>query len=367
MAGPSLQWDLFCRVIDNHGDLGVCWRLARRLAAQGQRVRLWVDDASALAWMAPKGVAGVETMPWRDPMPPERPGDVVVEALGCDPPTGFVEAMAAAGRPPVWINLEYLSAERAAERNHGLPSPQLGGPGTGLRKWFYYPGFTGATGGLLREDGLAAARHRFDAGRWLGGLGIEATPGARRISLFCYEQPALAAWMARWCQTPTQLLVTPGFAARQVAAVLGCTGAPGSTAGQGALRVHFLPWLPQDDYDRLLWSCDLNLVRGEDSPVRALWAARPFVWQLYPQQDGAHEAKLEAFLDGHLQGTSDDLAAAIAGCFRHWNGLVPPPPEEPDPQAWLDQARSREARLAAQLATSGDLGSQLYRYALSKR
>ena len=32
-----MLWDLFCRVIDNHGDLGVCWRLARDLAARGER------------------------------------------------------------------------------------------------------------------------------------------------------------------------------------------------------------------------------------------------------------------------------------------------------------------------------------------
>ena len=36
--------DLFCRVVDNYGDLGVCWRLARQLAGEhGVAVRLWVD------------------------------------------------------------------------------------------------------------------------------------------------------------------------------------------------------------------------------------------------------------------------------------------------------------------------------------
>ncbi|WP_295644837.1 elongation factor P maturation arginine rhamnosyltransferase EarP [uncultured Methylibium sp.] len=367
MPGPSLQWDLFCRVIDNHGDLGVCWRLARRLAALGQRVRLWVDDASALAWMAPQGAAGVETMPWRDPTAPERPGDVVVEAFGCDPPAGFVEAMAAADPAPVWINLEYLSAERAAERNHGLPSPQLHGPGAGLCKWFFYPGFSPATGGLLREEGLASDRDRFEPVAWLAGLGIDALPHARRISLFCYEQAALAATLARWRQASTQLLVTPGFAARQVAGVLGVGGAPGTVARQDALRVHFLPWLTQDDYDRLLWSCDLNLVRGEDSLVRALWAARPFVWQLYPQCDGAHGPKLEAFLDDHLAGAPTDLALSLGAVFRHWNGLAAPPAAEPAPGPWQAWSREREARLATALSARGDLGSQLYRYALSKR
>ncbi len=37
--------DIFCAVVDNYGDIGVCWRLARQLAHEhGMTVRLWVDD-----------------------------------------------------------------------------------------------------------------------------------------------------------------------------------------------------------------------------------------------------------------------------------------------------------------------------------
>ena len=44
-------WDIFCSVVDNFGDIGVCWRLARRLSAGlGQQVRLWVDDLAADRW-----------------------------------------------------------------------------------------------------------------------------------------------------------------------------------------------------------------------------------------------------------------------------------------------------------------------------
>jgi hypothetical protein len=28
MPAMQLHWDIFCRVIDNFGDIGVCWRLA---------------------------------------------------------------------------------------------------------------------------------------------------------------------------------------------------------------------------------------------------------------------------------------------------------------------------------------------------
>lgn len=99
---PSLWWDVFCRVIDNHGDLGVLWRLSRQLARRGQRVRLWVDDASALQWMAPEGEPGVQVLPWSlsesrhtvqdaDAWPR---ADVWVEGFGCEISPEFIAAHA---------------------------------------------------------------------------------------------------------------------------------------------------------------------------------------------------------------------------------------------------------------------------------
>lgn len=372
-ATPSpltLDWDLFCRVVDNFGDIGVCWRLARRLARLGQRVRLWTDDAAALGWMAPQGAEGVTVLSWHEPAPAQAPGDVVVEAFGCDPPAGFVERMAAARRAPVWINLEYLSAEPYVERSHGLRSPQLAGPGRGLDKWFFYPGFTRGTGGLLHEDGLELERARFDAAGWLAGLGIAALPGARRVSLFCYEQPALAAWLAHWRQTPTQLLVTRGPAAAQVAAALACSGEPGTTAVRDALAVQFLPWLPQTEFDRLLWACDLNLVRGEDSLARAVWAARPFLWQLYPQHDRAHAAKLDAFLAFQLAGAEAGLAGRLRAHFAHWNGLGAAPAclDPPaDRQPWRGLAETGCHRLEGRMSREGDLAVRLCVFVAAKR
>ena len=48
------QWDVFCAVVDNYGDIGVCWRLSRQLAAEhGIAVRLWVDDLKPFARLCP--------------------------------------------------------------------------------------------------------------------------------------------------------------------------------------------------------------------------------------------------------------------------------------------------------------------------
>ncbi len=293
---PALTWDIFCQVIDNFGDIGVCWRAAADLASRGQRVRLWMDDASALAWMAPlphpEGLS-VHGWPVQAADVPPVVGDVVIEAFGCEIPPPFVAAIAR--RAPLWINLEYLSAEDYVQRCHRLPSPLMSGPAAGLTRWFFYPGFTAATGGLLREGDLAARQQAFAGeGRSAWRARHAIAPGDCAISLFCYEPAALPGWLA----------------ALHAAAAAAATG-------HGAVRHHALAPCPQRQFDEMLWSCDLNLVRGEDSLVRALWAGQPLVWHIYPQHDDAHHGKLDAFLDW-LQ------APPSLRAFHHaWNGMAP--------------------------------------------
>jgi uncharacterized repeat protein (TIGR03837 family) len=316
-------WDVFCRVVDNHGDTGVCWRLAADLASRGIAVRLWIDDARALDWMAPGGRHGVDVRPW--PTTVDEPSnaidpaaEVVVETFGCGLPEPYLRHLGEAqrlARAPVWINLEYLTAEPQAERNHRLPSPQGSGPARGMTSWFFYPGFTPSTGGLLREADLMARQAAFDRGAWLSDHGVAPRAEERVVSLFCYSNPNVPDLLRALAARPTLLLTTPGHATDQVAQALARTGFA------DRLRVQPLPWLLQTDYDQLLWSCDLNFVRGEDSLVRAIWAGRPFVWQIYPQHDGAHAAKLEAFLTRKLATVEPAWAEAIRGPARRWNGL----------------------------------------------
>ena len=361
---PALLWDIYCRVIDNLGDAGVCWRLAAGLAARGQRVRLVIDDAAPLGFMAPGGAPGVEVLPWPGPAVV---GDVVVEAFGCDPPEATVAAMAARTLPPVWLNLEYLSAEPYVERSHRLPSPQFSGPGKGLSKWFFYPGFTPATGGLLQDDAEGDRVHDpkdepADARAWAAALGWGAATGGRTVLVFCYDNPALPGLLqslaAQAGPQPTRLLLPPGPARAQVQAL----------ALPPALQPINLPYLAQPDFDRLIASTDLNLVRGEDSFVRAqVGADSPFLWQIYPQADGAHAPKLEAFLDQYLEGAAPAVspadALAVRQAFRVFNGLAAGPLVLPEATAWQVLHRAWRARLHAQT----DLCSQLLHFAQRHR
>ncbi|HWI77789.1 MAG TPA: elongation factor P maturation arginine rhamnosyltransferase EarP [Ramlibacter sp.] len=354
-----MLWDIFCKVIDNHGDIGVCWRLSVQLAERGESVRLWVDDASALDWMAPAGHPGVQVLAWHA-QATAQPGEVVIEAFGCElePPlqAALARRSGGGGRQPAWINLEYLTAESFAERNHRLPSPLLSGPAAGLTRHFFYPGFTARTGGLLREPDLLRRQSEFKRDAWLQAQGIAGTQGARLVSLFCYEPPALEPLLAQWARGPraTHLLVTAGRATAALRAALKQieTHAPAWNS-RGLLSISCLPLLSQPDFDHLLWACDLNFVRGEDSLVRALWAGKPLVWQIYPQHDNAHHRKLEAFL-AWLNAPPD-----MREFHRAWNGIGGELPVAGGP-SWSACIRDARDRLLAQ----PDLLTQLLQFAV---
>ncbi|MEO5661216.1 MAG: elongation factor P maturation arginine rhamnosyltransferase EarP [Polaromonas sp.] len=364
----SLQWDIFCKVIDNFGDIGVCWRLAADLATRGQHVRLWVDDASALAWMAPAGCEGVRVLPWTDPLDLSaarldlQPPDVLIESFGCEIAPEFIAACAgqasATGIKPLWINLEYLSAEPYIERCHALPSPVQSGPAAGWIKWFYYPGFTESTGGLLRECDLANRQARFDRNAWLAAQGIPSS-GEKLVSLFCYEPAALAELLRQFSQhglggEPVRLLVASGRATNAVkTAFIDQIGLQPNSHGRKQLSISYLPLLPQTEFDHLLWASDLNFVRGEDSAVRALWAGKAVVWQIYPQDDDAHLEKLNAFLDW-LQAP-----ASLSAFHSAWNSPGASPEARPVPALDLPAWRVCALAARARLMRQNDLSTRL--------
>lgn len=367
-----MLWDVFCRVIDNFGDIGVCWRLAADLAERGHAVRLWVDDASALAWMAPEAERSplVQLLHWDAAT--QEPGDVVIEAFGCNPPDAFVARMQRPA-PPVWINLEYLSAEDWVERCHGLRSPVMSGPGAGLSKWFYYPGFTRATGGLMREPTVDTTReswqsdHPAQRDQWLSAHGIRPPAhGEHLLSLFCYEPAPVASLLDALVQAgqPTQVLLTPGYATQLARSW------QAARSEQHTLRLHELPHLTQRGFDPLLWACDLNFVRGEDSAVRALWAGQPHVWHIYPQDDGVHADKLDDFMDRWMAGWPADLGQDVRQLWRAWNGLAPRQAENFAPlNRLLSDPRWRTHALASRqrLLEIPDLVTQLCGFVLDKR
>ncbi|BCK88031.1 hypothetical protein MIZ01_1830 [Sideroxyarcus emersonii] len=326
--------DIFCNVVDNYGDIGVCWRLARQLANEhGQAVRLWVDDLASFQRLCPEAdvmlerqlCRGVEVRHWSAGFPAVEPADLVIEAFACKLPPTYLAAMAARKTAPVWVNLEYLSAEAWVEGCHKLPSPH---PNLPLTRYFFFPGFTGKTGGLLLERDLLARRDAFQSDaeaqqRYWSSLGLpERQAGELRVSLFGYENAAMEGLLTAWEQgdRPVTCLLPEGRSLPQVATFFGQqAGKAGAVWQRGRLRVHVLPFVEQERYDELLWACDCNFVRGEDSCVRAQWAAKPFIWQIYPQHDGVHLEKLRAFMNLYCDRLSQQASQAVQALWLDWN------------------------------------------------
>ncbi|MEC4722159.1 elongation factor P maturation arginine rhamnosyltransferase EarP [Noviherbaspirillum sp. CPCC 100848] len=324
---------LFCKVVDNFGDIGICWRLARQLMQEcGIAVTLWVDDLHSFHRICPaviidarlQRIDGVTIRRWDaqdGAFSKDEIADIVIEFFACDIPPGYIAAMAECDPRPVWINLEGLSAEEWVEGCHTLPSPH---PRLPLTKYFFFPGFTGKTGGLLHESALEEQRQRFQTNPaitsdFLARLGLASEEiGALKATLFCYPHAPVPQLFDAWRSgdAPITCLVPEGVAIEAVENFLGGPAKPGTASTRDALTIRILPFLPQSDYDKLLWACDLNFVRGEDSFVRAQWAGRPFVWHIYPQDKNLHHKKLRAFLQRYEPGIGADSLSEFA---LRWN------------------------------------------------
>lgn len=361
----TISCDLFCRVIDNYGDIGVCWRLARQLRHEhGVAVTLWVDDLAVFARLAPaldtaaevQDFDGLTVRRWTKDSVNTTPGQLVIEAFACELPPAFIAAMSAQTPAPVWLNLEYLSAEDWVEDCHGLASAHAA---TGMAKHFWFPGFTARTGGLLREDELLSHRDRFqmdsagEAAFWSRIGAPEAPAFQRRLSLFAYENPAIAGLLSALAEArePALLLAPEGRALTDVQKWAGSSVLKaGDRIEQGSLTVAILPLLAHEDYDRLLWACTLNAVRGEDSFVRAQWAGQPLLWHIYPQEEDAHLAKLEAFI--HQLERQTAMPALWAEAQRAWNR------GDAEPAIWATLLADLPALATPSRAWSGYLAAQ---------
>ncbi|MDR5779946.1 elongation factor P maturation arginine rhamnosyltransferase EarP [Caballeronia sp. LZ065] len=377
-ATPELACDIFCAVIDNFGDIGVCWRLARQLRAEyGWRVRLVVDDLKVFhalcpavdATLARQEAMGVVIEHWRDPAHAGDRldiADVVIEAFACELPPAYIASMARRERKPVWVNLEYLSGEDWVADFHTRPSPH---PRYPLEKTFFFPGLGAGTGGVLKERDLDARRAAFDAPAWWREHVHGEPPSADStvISLFTYENPAIDSMLAQWRDgaAPVVLLAPEGRISGALARFFGVPRfAADMSARAGALRAHALGFVEQPRFDALLWAADINFVRGEDSFVRAQWACKPFAWHIYPQADDAHLPKLDAALAHYTHGLDASARASTARFWHAWNGAGTPD--------WADFWRHRralEARAASwagELAGIGDLAGNLVEHVLAR-
>jgi uncharacterized repeat protein (TIGR03837 family) len=354
-----MRWDIFCQIVDNYGDAGVCWRLARSLSSlHGQDVRIFCDDLPTLNLLAsgvdPNVKDRIELLPWEasynNARHPVKPPDVVIEAFGCELPERYLAGLFIAAKKPIIINLEYLSAEPWITDFHGKASPQS----HGIPKYFFFPGFQDEVGGLLLDPiPPKAVLSAKDIPSSLQEAWANLRPGAKRISIFCYPGAPLAKWLEDLghLNENFDIVLTHG-----IAQLLNLTtGKPISLPSN--IQLISIPFVSQDEYDWVLAQCDFNIVRGEDSFIRAQLAGKPFVWHIYPQDDRAHEIKLAAFLDLYLDTTSQSLRLATIAAMTwampsEWISCL---------EAWSTHSQAWRTQLLEKQADGG-LPARLLRF-----
>ena len=323
--------DILCKVVDNFGDIGVAYRLAKALsdAEADLRLRMVVDDLGAFAALCPAidPLKGLQELGAWTIVRWESPGDAAAELFRADRPRVVLECFAC-GRP-AWLeeilfdpadplprrvfNIEHLTAESWAEDFHLLPAATRSSQ---VRKLFFMPGFTPGTGGLvidrrfrearerwLDRSGCAAGRRALAArlgariGARLGGRSdgeLAAPDAAERFwtAVFSYERDygRIVADLAEFSRDrPILALVAAGRSREPFMAAWLAAGKPFPAVS--------LPFLQQEDWDELLLACDFSIVRGEESLARAALAGRPFLWHAY-LQDGNHQmVKVHALLE----------------------------------------------------------------------
>ena len=309
---------LICKVIDFFGDIGVAWRIAKQLKVDfNVEVHLLIDDLLTAQRLIPsidisfqkQTIDGIFIYRC----------DFSEDSTSLPPPPNFVFNLFNIDLPHIYktlikrnkskyIAIEYLSAEPWVDNFHLKPSID---PKSGLIKTFFYPGFTNQTGGLIREKGLFLRRTNFDESKRkkviqsLGG-----NPNLYSISLFYYPIQKIEVFL----DAIDHLKKTIQFFIPQYLFDL-----LRLESTYQSINIIPYPFLNHDDFDDLLWSCDLNFVRGEDSWIRAIWAGKPFIWQPYIQENNIHLIKLKAFLKRYCEGCDQDLSEILIKMHDDWS------------------------------------------------
>ena len=314
---------LLCKVVDNFGDIGVVWRLARALkecAAAPLDLRIIVDDLSAFASVAP-GVdtekddqlfSGCRILQWRPGSAAlagitdffeTNPPQVIIECFACGRPEWLETLLFEKGFPETVqiINLEYLTAEPYAEEFHKLMSLTRS---SRVKKVNFMPGFTPGTGGLILDGAFMKS---------LEESRRTPVPEKADVLFFSYERDCtpIAAALSKF-KNLGKVRLAPGKGETPFMKAYEASG--------GTFPVEKLPFLPQPEWDSLLCRCGFLFIRGEDSLSRACLAGKPFVWHAYPQSEDYQLVKVKALLECMRPHFSDELYSIVKNVWLWYNG-----------------------------------------------
>lgn len=370
---------ILCKVVDNYGDIGVVYRLAKAMseAEPEARLILLVDDLAAFRCLCPEvdpgldeqEVRGWKVLRWERPWAGflrERPR-LVIEAFSCGRPDWFEDILFDPSDPGLRhiVDLEHLTAEDYAAELHRMPSITRSSL---VKKWFFMPGFSDRTGGLIVDRDFVRSRLRFsgkalreaERAALLSELGLPPAPAETWVSVFGYERDfrRVAADLAAFGRERS----VRAFAASGKSQA--CFRAAWEATGR-AFPADFPPFLPQERWDRLLLACDFSIVRGEESFSRLALSGRPFLWQAYPQAEAHQLVKVRAFLARIKPYLPPRGFASLEELFIAYNDRLSDDPATRGSESLLPVLRALPAlgpgfsAFGAELMDYGDLGASL--------
>ena len=309
-----MEITILCKVVDNYGDIGVAYRLARRLQKiSKENINLIVDDLQAFNKICNsvsleksfQVVEGFSIYNWKDydfcySDFSKNDGEklaVILECFQCGRPDWMEKILFEdkLKRTVQVIMIDYLTAEPYAETFHCLKSLTRSAK---VQKVNFMPGFTDKTGGLIiEEDWKKLPERKKDGG----------------ILVFTYErnwQPVVQALEEVQTAQKTQaknnitkektILVAQGRGQKSFLDAVNAVSkkiCEGTENKGGRLKVQALPYLNQYEWDKLLRECSVLFIRGEESLSRACLSGIPFVWHAYPQSEEYQLVKVKALLD----------------------------------------------------------------------
>lgn len=273
--------DVFCDVIDNFGDAGVCLRLCRDFSKKNFEVRLFCNNVNILNKITnseDNSNRFLSLLSWSDNINDYIPAEVVIQAFSVRLPEELIKKIKT--KKSTVVNLEYLTAEPFAEDCHKLPSYS-----DGIESYFFFPGFTKKTGGVVIEDSF------------LNKIKKKKSEESKSITLFSYENEKVKTVVNSLSKKNLILNIFEGKGLNNFNNLFKLNLKTGDQFKLNEITVNVLPMVSQDEYDSYLIDSYINLVRGEDSIVRAMLTGNPFLWHIYPQEENAHKVKIDALFD----------------------------------------------------------------------
>ena len=287
--------DIFCQVIDNYGDVGVAYRLAREFKRvyPNKKLRFVINQIEELNLI--RKSEDIEIILYKDISKIENSADLIIESFGCEIPKEYMDK--ALKNAKLIINLEYFSAEKWVDDFH-LQESFLGG---NLKKYFFIPGLSEKSGGILLDNEFLERKKKVEANKEYYLEKFEIKEKYDLIgSVFSYEKnfDSLIEKLKKLDKKIILLILSEKTQKNFIKYF---------DNGNNYDKIKFvkLPFFTYDKYEELLALCDFNLVRGEDSFVRALLLGKPFLWHIYPQDENTHIKKLESFLEKYCSNNKE--------------------------------------------------------------